>query len=250
MRNKQKPLPAVTFDGTYAVHSMFLTIQGEGPFSGDAAVFVRLEGCNLQCPLCDTDYTGGARAKPMSAAQVLTEVLALTDQNKARLVVITGGEPFRQDLFSLVDALMFGGFNVQIETNGTMAPSEAFKDAFETAWLSAQNGVALIISPKANFVDPWIENKAIAYKYVLSHDSVSPLDGLPIEVLNRRSNPVARPKHKFMQIFIQPADPSMADLSFEEQGVVSKANHKAVIDSAIKFGYRAQLQIHKHFEVE
>ena len=39
---------AVEFDGLYRVHSMFLTEQGEGPFSGDAAVFVRLEGCNIQ----------------------------------------------------------------------------------------------------------------------------------------------------------------------------------------------------------
>ena len=48
-------------DGLLAVHSIFYTIQGEGPFAGETAVFVRLAGCNLQCPLCDTDYTSDRR---------------------------------------------------------------------------------------------------------------------------------------------------------------------------------------------
>ena len=43
-----------TFDGTLEVHSIFKTIQGEGPFCGTPAVFIRLAGCNLQCPWCDT----------------------------------------------------------------------------------------------------------------------------------------------------------------------------------------------------
>ena len=42
---------------SYDVHSIFPTIQGEGPFVGQPAIFIRLAGCNLQCPACDTDYT-------------------------------------------------------------------------------------------------------------------------------------------------------------------------------------------------
>ena len=73
------------------VHSIFYTIQGEGPFTGCPAVFVRLAGCNLKCPGCDTDYT--SNRTPMTAEQILNKILELA--SPATLVVITGGEPFR-----------------------------------------------------------------------------------------------------------------------------------------------------------
>ena len=56
-------------DGLLSLHSIFHTIQGEGPFCGTPSVFVRLAGCNLQCPACDTDYTQGRRAA--SAQEIL-----------------------------------------------------------------------------------------------------------------------------------------------------------------------------------
>ena len=118
MLNQQKPLPAVAFGGSYLIHSLFLTIQGEGPFSGDAAVFVRLEGCNLQCPACDTDYTGGPRAQILSADDIVGAVGVLVGTSRASLVVLTGGEPFRQDLAELVDALMIAGHRaVRLDLN-------------------------------------------------------------------------------------------------------------------------------------
>src|SRR3954467_9071958 len=50
----------VRSDGnSLSIHSIFYTLQGEGPYSGCPAVFMRLAGCNLQCPGCDTDYTSG-----------------------------------------------------------------------------------------------------------------------------------------------------------------------------------------------
>lgn len=238
MLNQQKPLPQAEFDGAYRVHSMFLTIQGEGPFSGDSAVFVRLEGCNLQCPGCDTDYTGGARAQGLTAAEIAHKVEELIGVTKTTLVVLTGGEPFRQDLADLVRELMRAEYRVQIETNGTMAPSDDFKEMFAEKF-----GVAIVISPKAHYVDEWLQSHAIAYKYVLSYDSLAPEDGLPITVLGRKSLQVARPPKHIPHIFVQPAD-------IPDDTVATELNHRACVSSATLHGYRLQLQIHKHLGVE
>ena len=91
---------------------------------GTRAIFVRLAGCNLQCINCDTDYTINRFKVP--AATVVNEIRRMVAEdikcsNSDMLVVITGGEPFRQAaLKPLVGMLLMDGFVVQIETNGTI----------------------------------------------------------------------------------------------------------------------------------
>ncbi len=99
-------------EGTLDVHSLFYTIQGEGPHCGKPAIFVRLYGCNLQCPGCDTDYT--STKKPMSVAVLRAAIDALKEDEQPDapkpIVVITGGEPFRQNITPLCIALLRGGY--------------------------------------------------------------------------------------------------------------------------------------------
>ena len=94
------------------VNEIFYSLQGEGYYAGTAAVFVRLSGCNLRCPFCDTQHESGTE---MSDEEIAKEAA----KYPARLVVITGGEPSLQLTKSLVDALHDEDKFVAVETNGT-----------------------------------------------------------------------------------------------------------------------------------
>lgn len=219
--------------GTLEVHSIFHTIQGEGPFCGEPAVFVRLAGCNLQCPQCDTDYTSQRRSlTPL-------EVLAAVQQYAPRgLVVITGGEPFRQYLPPLLKVLVSMGYYVQIETNGTLEPPQI---QFNLNPCDS-TGVYIVCSPKAGKVHGRYHFAACAFKYVISHDSVDPDDGLPVRVLDHSASPkVARPGPGKL-VYLQPAD--------VKDSAVNQLNIDAAVASCMKYGYTLQLQIHKIIGME
>ena len=94
------------------VNEIFYSLQGEGYHAGKAAVFVRLSGCNLQCPFCDTQHESGIE---MTDEDIVSEVA----KYPARYVVITGGEPSLQLTNGFVDALHGMGKKVAVETNGT-----------------------------------------------------------------------------------------------------------------------------------
>lgn len=121
---------------SYAVKELFLTLQGEGFHAGRRAVFVRFAGCNLWsgreqdratavCRFCDTDFVGidGDGGGRFADAAALADAAAAAWGSSliARFVVLTGGEPMLQIDDALVDALHTAGFEIAIETNGTIA---------------------------------------------------------------------------------------------------------------------------------
>ncbi len=95
------------------VNEIFYSLQGEGRYTGIAAVFIRLAGCNLQCDFCDTRHESYTE---LSEDEIVRQVVVYP----ARHVVVTGGEPTLQLTGSLVDKLHEAGKFVQIETNGTI----------------------------------------------------------------------------------------------------------------------------------
>lgn len=245
----------ITWDGSYAVNSIFHTIQGEGPFAGEPAVFIRLAGCNLQCPKCDTEYTSRTA---MTAAEICDASWGAVPQHgesakengppyrwerfKCGLVVITGGEPFRQPIGSLVRALVETGYRVQIETNGSFAPDMNFPFGYlrnGSPRPSAQR-VWIVCSPKTGKVSPWLLPGIDAFKYVASVESLkdSP-DGLPMRALGHPASPMLyRPpvEHSAL-IFLQPED--------EGHDYPNALNRKAVVESCLKYGHRLCIQTHK-----
>lgn len=239
----EKKVNPQTVGDTLDVHSIFLTIQGEGPFSGQRAVFVRLAGCNLQCPGCDTDYTSFRRT--LTEEEVAAEVYRrIVDNEVGRaynkelsLVVITGGEPFRQNLQPLVYRLLLTGYRVQLETNGTLFQELPYGSRLLT----------IVCSPKTGRVHPELAKHVNAFKYVVEAGRVDPEDGLPTSVLGQRAggmaSRVARPPVGFRgPIYVQPFD--------AHDTAKNTANVRACVDSVIRFGYTLCLQTHKLIGVE
>jgi 7-carboxy-7-deazaguanine synthase (Cx14CxxC type) len=135
---------------TYSVKEMFYTLQGEGARAGRAAVFVRFAGCNLWtgreqdraeavCQFCDTEFVGvdGDGGGKFANADALADAaIAKWPGGGAPYVVCTGGEPLLQLDAPLIDALHARGFEIAVETNGT---------------IEAPSGIDWIcVSPKAN----------------------------------------------------------------------------------------------------
>lgn len=124
---------------SYTVKEIFYTLQGEGAHAGRPAVFCRFTGCNLwsgreedrataQCRFCDTDFvgmdgTGGGRFA--GASELADAIASHWPGGGVPFVVCTGGEPLLQLDDALVEALHDRGFQVAIETNGTVAPAPA-----------------------------------------------------------------------------------------------------------------------------
>lgn len=122
-------------DMAYAVKEMFKTLQGEGAQAGRAAVFCRFAGCNLwsgreedraaaACRFCDTDFVGmdGDGGGRFASASELADALARVwgPERERRFVVFTGGEPLLQLDADLVAAAHAQGFEIAVETNGTV----------------------------------------------------------------------------------------------------------------------------------
>ncbi|SEN41593.1 7-carboxy-7-deazaguanine synthase [Bradyrhizobium sp. OK095] len=120
---------------SYAVKEIFLTLQGEGAHAGRASVFCRFAGCNLwsgreadraeaTCQFCDTDFVGtdGTLGRRYATAAELADTIAAqwTASSDNRYAVLTGGEPLLQLDDALINALHARGFEIGVETNGTI----------------------------------------------------------------------------------------------------------------------------------
>jgi len=101
------------------IAEIFPSLQGEGLRQGEPTIFIRLSGCNLKCPFCDTKYAW-KDGKQYSTEEILENVKKIWSLFPARWVCITGGEPLLQDVSRLVRTLRKEGFKVQVETNATL----------------------------------------------------------------------------------------------------------------------------------
>ncbi|WP_300542103.1 7-carboxy-7-deazaguanine synthase [Maricaulis sp.] len=194
---------------SYSVKETFLTVQGEGAQAGRPAVFLRFAGCNLWsgreqdrakavCDFCDTDFVGmdgpgGGRFKTPEALAGHVRGFWPDVRAGRPLVVCTGGEPLLQLDASLIDALHQAGFEIAVETNGTIAAPEGIDwitvSPKGTATVVQRSGDELkLVFPQAG-LDPqnytgWkfkrfslqpmdgdrmMENARAAFEYCLAH---------------------------------------------------------------------------------
>jgi organic radical activating enzyme len=149
-----------------------------------------------------------------------------------QLVVITGGEPLRQNIKPTVSILLEFNFDVQIETNGSL-----YRDL-------PYDGITVVCSPKTGTINKNLAPHISALKYVGKAGDLAEDDGLPLSALDHPANPrLARPPAGFDgPIYLQPAD--------EQDDEKNLSNLKAITESVLKYGYLLQLQVHKIIGVE
>lgn len=209
---------------TYSIKEIFYTLQGEGTHAGRPAVFCRFSGCNLWtgkekdrpkaiCQFCDTDFVGtngvgGGKFKtPDEVAQAINQLWPVK-YTASKYVVFTGGEPLLQLDKPLIDSMHAQGFEIAIETNGTLPVPEGI----DWICVSPKMGSELVVK-KGNdlkVVIPQLGQQLECYEQLdFDHYLLQPMDGpdalkntqLAIETV--KNNPkwqLSIQTHKLLQI--------------------------------------------------
>lgn len=244
------------------VTSMFYTIQGEGPFAGMPAVFLRLAHCNLNCSFCDTYFDDGEILQHKELIDKLTE---LVGDKTGLVLVITGGEPLLQasalsGLWRLYSRQLNDLFiAIQVETNGVLSCVD-----IPSRWM-------IVCSPKVNektgkYLTPHTSifasikyGHSIYFKFVVSADEDSPYHQLPkivdkvpvrrtyitpMNVYNREPQAVLEAKARGEN----PLAMEKEQISFWEEGLlnreVNQRNHQYAAKLCLEHGYVLSLQMH------
>lgn len=220
----------------YKINEIFETIQGEGFFTGTAVVFIRLQGCPVECAWCDTkqtwsiDIENKSNFKTIQAKsqdcptwadiEIQDLIIHIQHHYSAKHIVITGGEPCTYDLLPLTSALEQNGYFCQIETSGTFEISTS-----ENTWVT--------VSPKIN-----MRGKLAVLKQALQR-------------ANEIKHPVARLAdldNLDSLLFINQID--ISDKVMCLQPVSQKAEAtKLCIETCIKRNWRLSVQLHKYLNI-
>ena len=198
------------------IHETFqCTVQGEGYWTGTLVDFIRLAGCPVRCPWCDTGYANGGKGLP-SVPESIAQLLA---QLQSPRVVITGGEPFiHRDLPELVEALLQADKQVSIETSGaywqdvsplawiTLSPKEHVNPKYpvqERFWTRA-NEIKLVVSTgeEVDFYYNYLK-KNVKTQVFLQPEWNSKESAIPIILELLKKNPSYRlslQTHKFIGV--------------------------------------------------
>lgn len=189
----------------------FYTIQGEGYYSGRAAFFIRLAGCDVGCVWCDVKESWELNDHPLLTLDFLESEVVTSGTD---FVVITGGEPAMYDLTSLIERLKKHSIEVAIETSGTyplkgkldwycFSPKK-FKNPVEEAYSKAKE-LKIIINHPSDF--EWAEQHALKLdkncKLYLQPEWSKQERFLPMIIEYVKNNPkwrISLQTHKFMNI--------------------------------------------------
>ena len=177
----------------YSIKTLYYTLQGEGFYTGRPAVFCRFSGCNLwsglekdrktaTCNFCDTEFVGtdGLNGgKYLTAESVAEKALSLwpAESGTKPYVVCTGGEPLLQLDSKLISAFQNFGFEIGIETNGTIP----VPDGIDWVCVSPKSGADFIVKHGDELKIVYPQNGLDPSNYIglqFDHFSLQPMDGL------------------------------------------------------------------------
>ena len=220
----------------YKINELFETIQGEGSFTGQPSIFIRLQGCPVGCSWCDTKHTWEIElsdevskevmlAKSQETSQwanfSIEQVLALINERgyQAKHIVITGGEPCMVDLTPLCNAFEDLGYSTQVETSGTFAINVS-----SSCWVT--------VSPKVNMRGGYpILNSAMLRADEIKHPVATEQHVDDLKALLAAHNIEKTP------IYLQPISQKV------------RATELA-IETCIANNWRLSVQVHKYIGIE
>ncbi|MDO6447284.1 7-carboxy-7-deazaguanine synthase QueE [Colwellia sp. 1_MG-2023] len=220
----------------YKINELFETIQGEGAFTGQPSIFLRLQGCPVGCSWCDTKHTWEINLSDEVDHLTMTSKTAESDQwaalssediidifsrkkFKAKHIVITGGEPCMVDLTPLCSVLEAHGFSCQIETSGTFEINTT-----ENCWVT--------VSPKVNMKGGYkILTSAMQRANEIKHPVATEQHVDDLKALLTDHKVTAKP------IYLQPIS--------QKQRATELA-----IKTCIENNWRLSIQVHKYIGIE
>ena len=197
--------------GIYPLMEQFYTLQGEGAYSGQAAYFIRLGGCDVGCVWCDVKESWNAATHPQMKAM---DIAAEGAQHNSRIAVVTGGEPAMFPLTPLCDALHEQGFRVHIETSGaypingdfdwvTVAPKK-FKPALdETLQQACELKVVIYHKSDLAWAEQFVERVSAQCKLYLQPEWSKIDEMLPLLIKYIMKHPkwqLSLQTHKYINI--------------------------------------------------
>ena len=200
----------------------FLSINGEGLKSGELAVFIRFQGCNLRCPYCDTKYS---YINPKYQELEVEEIIDYIKSTNVCNVTLTGGEPLIQpDVDKLINELSNLGYRVELETNGSVDISK-YVGLNGVSFTLDYKGPSSLMEDKMN-----LEN----YKYLGKNDVVKFVCGSDLDLLKAKEIILKYHLNEYTNPFISPM---FGEIELEKIVDFMKDNNLN--------GVRLQLQIHK-----
>jgi len=220
----------------YKINELFETIQGEGAFTGQPSIFIRLQGCPVECSWCDTKHTWEIDLsdevtkevmfdKPQEsstwAAMTVEQILFLVKEQgfQAKHIVITGGEPCMVDLTPLCQAFEALDYSTQVETSGTFEINVS-----KECWVT--------VSPKINMRGGYaILNSSMLRANEIKHPVATEQHVNDLKILLAEHKIVNTP------IYLQPISqkPRATELA---------------IATCIENNWRLSVQVHKYLGIE
>lgn len=220
----------------YKINEIFETIQGEGSFTGQPSIFIRLQGCPVGCSWCDTKHTWEIElddqvsksvmlAKSQETSQwadfSVEAMLSLVKEKgyKAKHIVITGGEPCMVDLIPLCDAFEGLGYSTQVETSGTFDISVSSK-----CWVT--------VSPKVNMRGGY------------------PILASAMKRADEIKHPIATEQHvDDLKRLLEEHEVESTPVYLQPISQKNRATELA-IDTCIANNWRLSVQVHKYLGIE